>query len=158
MPDLQTFKPLPPLETLLDLFFYDPKTGMLIWRITNRIAGVKIYQNEKPHSMTIKIGTLQYKIHRIIWKLMTGSDPAVTVDHIDRNPFNNKWKNLREATFVEQLYNTGVHKNNFSGSRGIELRRGMYRARIKIDGKDITIGSYRTLERAIQARLEYIEK
>ena len=91
-------------------------------------------------------------------RFILGDFEADVIDHKDRNPFNNKWKNLREATFVEQLYNTGVHKNNFSGSRGIELRRGMYRARIKIDGKDITIGSYRTLERAIQARLEYIEK
>ena len=93
MPDLQTFKPLPPLETLLDLFFYDPKTGMLIWRITNRIAGVKIYQNEKPHSMTIKIGTLQYKIHRIIWKLMTVSLLALTDSATTIALFDASWAN-----------------------------------------------------------------
>lgn len=76
-------------------------------------------------------------------------------DHIDRNPFNNRKYNLRQATATENARNRSTAKNNTSGVTGVSVdsRSGSWRARIKIDGKLIHIGSFADKEGAIKARL-----
>jgi hypothetical protein len=111
-------KILPDRSYLLMLFIYDPLTGILRWRVgrnRGKIAGVKKYNygTETPHSIRVKLGLGRQDsatAHRIIWKLMTGEDAPDTIDHWDRDPFNNRWGNLRIATMAEQSKNRTVPK------------------------------------------------
>jgi hypothetical protein len=117
--------PLPPAKYLRVCFIYDPETGILYWRkrprkhFTGAVAWAKWngqYAKTaagtvtkacrgKPTCRQITLNYRSYKIHRIIWKYVTGKDPLVTIDHIDRDPCNNRWNNLREATHLEQARN-----------------------------------------------------
>ena len=76
-------------------------------------------------------------------------------DHIDRNPFNNRKYNLRKATAAENARNRSLSKNNTSGIIGviIDSRSGSWRARIKLDGKLVHLGSFKNKEDAIKTRL-----
>lgn len=96
-------------------------------------------------------------MHRLILGL---SDPAVSVDHIDGNPLNNRRSNLRLATNAENSRNQKL-KPNLSGFKGvtIQIRRRKngtrksprWRCRVKVDGVYRQFGTYVSAEDAARA-------
>ena len=145
-------KPLPSQEYLLKLFSYDPENGELRWR--NRWAGKHHAGQLVGRSegyRRINLDKQLYLVHRIIWKLMTGDDPPTILDHIDCNPQNNRWSNLRPATSAENLWNRKTLRNNTSGYPGVSFHEGKWRARISIAGKPTFLGHFPNPEEAIQA-------
>lgn len=76
-------------------------------------------------------------------------------DHIDRNPLNNRRKNLRIATIQENNRNRSLFKNNTSGIMGVnfELSRKKWRARICVNDRRFELGFFENKEDAIHARL-----
>ena len=91
------------------------------------------------------------KMHELI---VPGIPSDMEIDHKDMNRLNNRRSNLRCVTHQQNQVNQGLQKNNTSGYAGVSFfpARGKYRARIKISGKDIHLGYYRTIEEAVQAR------
>ena len=61
----------------------------------------------------------QLQLHHFVWILKTGEEPTRTVDHQDRNPSNNQFKNLRLATRQEQQQHRGKLRTNTSGYIGV---------------------------------------
>lgn len=84
---------------------------------------------------------------------------AVEVDHIDGNGLNNQRSNLREVTHAQNIQNQKVQRRSKTGYRGVTYfpncgqwkRKKPWRARIKVDGYDRTIGYYSTPEEAAKA-------
>lgn len=93
-------------------------------------------------------GTRSLKLHRY---LMTKEGQG-WVDHIDRNPLNNKKENLRWVTPSQSRQNSEKQKRNLLGVKGVkETSSGRYRARIQVGGQHICLGTYKTIERAAKA-------
>lgn len=99
----------------------------------------------------VRVNYFDHMVHRIIWKMMTGDDPHGEIDHIDGNPQNNRWNNLRLATHVENMWNGRMRRDNQSGYIGVSFERFTWRARIKINGKDKYLGNFPSREEAAQA-------
>ena len=59
------------------------------------------------------------QLHRFVWLLKTREEPTSEVDHIDINPSNNQFSNLRLATRREQQQHRCKMKNNTSGYVGV---------------------------------------
>jgi len=111
---------LPSQGYLLQCFTYDPETGLLTWRPDRpehhfsrpnilglyraRYAGWVVKAKTKAGYVVASIDGRKNYAHRIIWKMMTGEEPE-TIDHIDMDPANNRWSNLRAATTAEQHAN-----------------------------------------------------
>lgn len=79
------------------------------------------------------------------------------VDHIDRNPLNNRKSNLRKASAIENGRNRSVQSNNTSGFTGIYFRRdtNKWAAHIAIEkGVSKSLGCFINKEDAIIARLQ----
>lgn len=88
------------------------------------------------------------------WKDMAeGYSDDLEIDRVDVNG-NYEKQNCRWATQSQNSFNTRLGKNNTSGRSGISFAkdRGMWRATIRINGKQIRLGAYRTVEEAIAAR------
>ena len=96
--------PLPPLEVLQNKFDYNPETGILTYRDTQRPAG---YTNGRGW-LRVKIAGKHYKVHRIAWKMHYGEDPAngLQMDHINRQRSDNRICNLRVVTAKENVSNS----------------------------------------------------
>ena len=76
------------------------------------------------------------------------------IDHINRNPRDNRLANLRPCTLKENNRNKGVRKDSVSGVKGVTIRNGKkskYMVRIQADGKRYLVGYYKTIEEAKDA-------
>lgn len=99
----------------------------------------------------IQIKNKRFFYHQIVWLLHNEALPE-SIDHIDRNPKNNRIENLRPATQSQQNVNRDCISTNTSGFRGVSFRKGIkdkkWRASCNINGKVVHIGYFRTSEEA----------
>jgi len=86
--------------------------------------------------------------HIIIWAVVTGAYPEQSIDHKDRDGFNNRWLNLRQASQPQQQANRQLFKNNKTGHRGVYMNHGRFRGMIRFDKKTYHLGSFDTAEAA----------
>lgn len=93
-----------------------------------------------------------YPLHRLAIS-MCGiiMDDNLPVDHINRDPWDNRLCNLRIATDTQNNRNRGVYKNNKSGYKGVSLDGSMYRAVIHSGGRQISRSGFTTPEQAASA-------
>jgi hypothetical protein len=92
-------------------------------------------------------------LHRLLLNII---DETIDVDHINRNPLDNRKENLRLATPQQNCMNKSIQTNNTSGVPGVSWRkdRNKWRAFITFNGKQISLGLYVNKEDAINARKE----
>ena len=93
----------------------------------------------------------RYRAHRLAWLYMTGEWPPHQIDHIDGNPGNNRWENLRLATNVQNQQNRKIASNNTSGAKGVTRVGNRFAANIQVDGKRKYLGIFGTLNEAAEA-------
>lgn len=150
-------------ERVRELFDYDDISGNVYWKInrsTRRKPGQLVGWISKDDGRRyVEIEGCNYRLHRIIWLWKTGFWPEYEIDHIDTNPANNAWNNLREADHSQNNCNCGPQSNNTTGVRGVDrLRRRngvvYYRVRVHKDKEQVYLGYFNTLEEAAAVRKE----
>lgn len=144
----------PTQERLKDLLHYDPDTGVFRWRVTNSnraVAGTVCRSLNGKGYVQIGIDGRRYEAQRLAWLYMTGVWPSHMVDHVDMDPVNNRWANLRAATFAENMANTRALRNNSLGVKCVRRKSGRFQSHITIDGKQKFLGSFATIEAASAA-------
>jgi len=136
-------------DRLRQLLDYDSATGDLMWRIrpdygkawntkhAGKVAGYRHLKN-----FVVRINRRGYPAHVLIWALVTGAWPSQSIDHKDRDPWNNRWLNLREASPAQQCQN---RRRTTSLPKGVRATgRGRYIA---------VLGSFATPDEAHAAWL-----
>jgi len=108
----------------------------------------------------ISIDNKLYKAHRLAWLYMVGIWPSKFIDHVNGQRDDNMFSNLREATNSENMRNSGRHKNNTSGFKGVSwfARDKCWRAYSSIGGKRKHLGYFDTPESASAAYEEFARK
>jgi len=143
-------------ERLRELFHYSPDTGLFTRRMrTGRSThvGDVLSPGDKGY-VRVQIGQRNYFGHRLAWLYMTGEWPEDEVDHRDRDRGNNRWGNLRAATFKQNHENSTEQRNNTSGHRGIcwHEQSRKWRARISHNGRRIQLGDFKMKAEAVEIR------
>lgn len=144
------------LAKLKELLHYDPETGVFTRKVTrslNNAVQDKIIICAEGAYIGVTINQKRYKGQNLAWLYMTGSFPKHIVDHIDRNPSNNKWLNLREAAHQENMFNRKKHSNNKSGYKGVywHKTKKKWRARCVAYKKQYDLGLFDDKEHAAKA-------
>ena len=103
-----------------------------------------------------KDGLIRKRLHRIIM----GDPEDLVIDHINRDPLDNRRDNLRIVTRQENLMNLSIKKTNKSGVAGVhrDKKNGKWRAQITYKYKQINLGCFDTLEAAAKARKDAEEE
>lgn len=129
-----------------ELFDYNAETGLFQWRNPPNAAGGRraVGTDKGDGYLVVEADYRRYPLHRLAWLYIYGVWPSAMIDHINRNPSDNRIRNLREANRQQNSANAGVQRNNVSGFRGVSPHRtrDAWCARIKIDGKDRWLGTY----------------
>ena len=122
--------------------------------ITLSLHGAKKYK--QPYiqfKYKYKDGTIKYVLlHRFITKCPNDK----IIDHVNRNPLDNRKCNLRICTQFENCQNKEKKVNNLPIGVGYHKATGKYRAYINKGETQISLGYYKTKEDAIEARKEYV--
>jgi hypothetical protein len=80
---------------------------------------------------------------------MTGEQPKNVIDHIDRDKTNNKFNNLRDVSVKENINNQiKPNANNSTGVRGVMPYINGYSSQISVNGKNIHLGVFKSIEDA----------
>jgi len=162
-------KKLPSRQHLKTLLDYDPLTGQLTWKQrpesmfpsphharawNTRYAGQAAFTSTDRKGYHVgAIDDQHLRAHRVIYMLMTGQDPQ-QIDHIDGDPANNRWANLRSLPGRLNQKNMKRPRNNQSGHIGVFWLQDKQRwlAYITSDKKRINLGHFEDINDAIAAR------
>ena len=146
-------------ERANELFTYDRETGVIKWR--KRVGGGQ-------HDNLVAGGTSssdgyarvcfkgkKYLVHRIAMLLAYGfCSDELEIDHINHIRNDNRLSNLRFVTRTDNLRNQSRSSKNTTGVTGVYYRRAKrkYEAYINVDGVNIYLGLFVTLEEATEVR------
>lgn len=96
--------------------------------------------------------------HHVVWFVRTGHWPTQEIDHINGNPLDNRFENLRLSDRKQQSWNRVVKPNKI-GLAGVErINGGRYRARMRVNEKQISLGIYDTPEEAHAAYVDGLKR
>lgn len=128
-------------ELIISIDDYDLVKNYYWW--TNKNYGMTRHKDTKN----------MLQIHRLI---MGVTDKKISIDHIDRNPLDNRKENLRIATQTQNIQNSTLRKCSASGIIGVRKRdeNETWRASIKYNKKTINLGTFQNKEDAIIERLK----
>lgn len=170
--------PLPDQATLINRLDYSPETGELRWKARTsadftvdgkrypperraniwnaKMAGRPAMAAPKRNGyLAGRMGGRSYLQHRIIWKIVYGSEPE-QIDHINGDRTDNRIANLRAASNALNLCNRRLSSNNTSGFNGVywSNQKGRWAAEVIIDGVKRRLGFFDRIEDAAAARKE----
>jgi hypothetical protein len=141
---------------LINLFDVFPDEGKFVWknvskhhkRLNGQEAGCASDANKKPY-WNIKINNKRYKRGRLMFLYVYGEFPNPCVDHINGDSLDDRIKNLREATVMENAWNHKKRKRRIDLPMGVRnMANGKFQARISYKGKQLHLGVFDTPNKA----------
>lgn len=144
------------IKRLRSMLRYDPATGALQWLVSRgkARAGDVLAVADSRGYMVVGVDGKRHYVHRIAWALMTGSEPAGVVDHIDGNRSDNRWSNLRDVPVKLNAQNRHVPAGRSRTQvLGVRPFAGKYRAALSVEGRQRHLSTFDTVELASAAYL-----
>lgn len=140
------------LKTLLH---YNEDTGIFTWirkPFRSKVIVGSIAGSKQKKGTRIKIERRTYTAHKLAWLYVYGEWPLCDViDHINRNPWDNRIVNLRQATYTQNQANR-IGKNGRVLPKGVAMvPNGKFVAVIKINGQKKHIGTFDDISSASAA-------
>lgn len=152
-----------------DVLDYDPETGMFRWKerapnehycehsciaLNARDAGKVVGTAGPQNYLQVQILGRKYMLHRLAHLWMLGEWPDGEVDHIDGDPANNAWSNLRVVTRAQNRRNAARRSDNASGVTGVWRvpESGKWLAYIRYDRRLLNLGRHVNFDDAVAAR------
>lgn len=142
-------------ERLRELLHYDPGTGVFTWKTKpsrNRLSGDIAGSIGVGGYRLIRINRVAYRAHNLAWMYETGALPENILDHINGDPGNNRFCNLRPATSKQNAENRRIGVTNKSGFRGVSFHKmtGKFRANVGHFGKKFHLGLFDSAKEAAE--------
>lgn len=167
------------IEVVRELVRYEPDTGRLFWKERSldyfgnasdkqcarnhatwnkKFAGKETFLNKDKHGyLRATLFNRPEMAHRVAWAIVYGewSNYTRQIDHINRNPCDNRIQNLRMVTGPENIANRERTSYKYGGERGISFNpaSGKWQASVPIgNGKSKYLGSFEDIHEARIAR------
>jgi hypothetical protein len=152
-------KALPSPEVLRQLLRYEPETGKLFWKprteancvrpawFNAKNAGKEAFTATVQHGYRVGlINRTTYQAHRVIWAMQTGDDPgSAQIDHVNRDPSDNRIENLRLATSSQNQANKVGKPGSSSRYKGVNALKGsgLWQGTLRHNKTRLHLGTFR---------------
>lgn len=161
---------IPTPDDLRKLLRYDPETGRMYWmprpkewfepqgaaaawntRWAGREAFTAVNGNGYRHGAVLG---KPLSAQRVAWAIVTGTWPTGQIDHINGNPTDNRFSNLRDVSQSLNSKNRRIVAPPRSGVVGVytQPRAKKWVAMIGSEGRLIYLGQFATKDAAMAAR------
>jgi len=142
------------MKYVYDNVEYDSETGLIYWSFNQRKphgkrpSGKLCGSVDSNGYLQVRANGKIYQAHRLIWKMVYGYWPN-QIDHKNREQLDNRLDNLRECN----NRNNCINRSSTTNTPGVRKTRNgkKYRARIKINYKEVDLGTFDTEQEAIMA-------
>jgi hypothetical protein len=151
------------IARLREVLVLDSINGRLTWKFSkgNKAAGKEAgcikndAQSGRPRLYrSIRVDGVLMLAHRVVVAMTTGAWPTDEIDHKDGDGLNNAPSNLRVVDRKVNAQNQKcLNTNSSSGLRGVSRFQGKWRARIQVNGKEQSLGLYKSPSEARNAYL-----
>lgn len=153
------------IEIIKERIVYNEKTGEFFHsnnmpsHLAGKRCGTITKQNSGIKYILLRVKYKQYLAHRVAYLLTHGEIPeGLEIDHINQNGLDNRACNLRAVSRTENQRNKRRIIAKRGGGVGVlgvhfDSNRGKFKATIRFNGKQITIGRYDDIFDAICARM-----
>ena len=144
-------------ETLKQMLWYDPATGVFRWRFCRGNGQTKPWSEAGYYNSygyrVILVNRKPYPAHRLAWLYMTGEMPSEQIDHINLVKDDNRFCNLRKATISQNQWNTGIRSTNKSGTKGVyfDERKQKWFGSFRVNGNRFYTKGFETSNQAAEA-------
>lgn len=141
-----------------NIWRYNPDTGEFFWLVpawggkipagspAGTISGDGAGRADR-RVFLLKYRGQMYRAHRVAWLITIGKWPSNQIDHINGDPLDNRFCNLREATRHQNMHNTKKRAGT-SRYKGVSKSFGKWKAQIRANGNPIHLGQFATEEEA----------
>jgi hypothetical protein len=134
-------------QVKVDFLYQD---GNLIWRSGPRRGRIAGWVDGDGYVLVRYHNTL-VRAHNIIWLYFNGSWPTHEIDHMNNRPGDNRIENLRPATRGENANNQKLQSRRQGKYKGVHKNKTSYYVKIKKDGKQYNVGSFKCEKEAARA-------
>ena len=129
----------------------DPVTGCITNRLTLKQAG----RMAESGYLRVSFRGKSYAAHRVAWFLHYGHWPAGEIDHVNRIRDDNRISNLRDVTSAQNHMNKcGRGASGVIGVMRDGPDKSWWAVKIRVNGRRVTVGRFRTVEQAAKARAD----
>jgi len=143
-------------EQLALLLAYVPEEGAFYWLVDNKHPrarkGMRAGRINSLGRAQIGIERKQVFVHKLVWLFETGVWPTEMIDHINGDPLDNRFKNLRLSNHKLNGQNQNAYRprNKHTQLLGTSWhkRHNRFVAAIKIDGVRKHLGYFATAQEA----------
>ena len=115
-------------------------------------ADAPLVANRNWYALTVKAGVYAAREHdgkmQRLHSLILPAPAGMMVDHINRNPLDNRRANLRLCTAAENAANKSVRSDNKLGRKGVYPRGDRFGACLSVAGRTKHLGVFLTVEEA----------
>jgi hypothetical protein len=141
-----------------ELIRYEPETGDFYYtaRRSNVCRKDGLAGTKGPGGrIQVRLDKKVYLAHRVAFLLVTGEWPKNVVDHIDGNPSNNCWSNLRDVSQQTNSYNIRGAPRHSKHAKLLGAhwcsQRELWKSSIKVNGAVQHLGVFDSAEEASAA-------
>jgi len=136
---------------------FDYRDGKLYWKVSRgRITAGQEAGSVGGHGYRqIGYDYKKRRTHRVIWAYHYGEiQKGFFIDHINRDPLDNRIENLRLCNKTQNAGNSNLRVDNKLGVKGVDFKKGKFRVQIRKQGKKLHLGLFDTAEEAHAAYLK----
>lgn len=153
------------LESYAEIYLYNAKHELVAKTLIDidDIEKIKKYKwhaiNNRNKNFYVETSNKEIS-NRLLHRFIMDAPEGMVVDHINRNPLDNRKCNLRICTNTQNMENCDMRKNNTSGCKGVYWAKdkNKWTVQIGLNGKTKYIGRFNNYEDAVKARIEAVEK
>ena len=140
---------------LKELLHYNADTGVFTWLVASRSRKVgQVAGSDNKGYRLIKIKGKSYRAHRLAWLYVHGKLPDNDIDHINGVRDDNRIANMRDVTNSVNGQNRKLaNKGSVTGLLGVSKSRKGFKSQIRLEGKQVYLGTYLTPEQAYAVSL-----